>query len=64
MDHRTAGEVLRLDRLEKRARVYQERAMDAGKTARAIRAARLQTAVYVKMSKIVSGNVTTYSDRN
>lgn len=64
MDHQSARALLRLDRLEKRARAHQERAMDAGKTARVMRAARLQTAVEVKMMGIVGSEVTTYSDHD
>jgi hypothetical protein len=64
VDHSTAREVLRLDRLEKRARAHQERAFETSNTARAMRAARLETAVYAKMMEIVGREVTTYSDRD
>jgi hypothetical protein len=64
MDYRVAREVLRLDRLEKRARAHQRAAIQTSNTARAMRAARLQTAVHAKMMAIVGGEVTTYNDRD
>jgi hypothetical protein len=64
MDNRVAQEVLRLDRLEKRARAHQQAAIRTSNTARAMRAARLQTAVHARIGAIVGGKVTTYSDRD
>ncbi len=62
MDHHTAVEVLRLDRLEKRANAHLERGLRAGNTASVRRAARLETAIHVKLMSILGSEVTTYSD--
>jgi len=60
MDYRTAREVLRLRRLEERARAHQVIAMAAGGTIWAMRVARPQTAVHAKAMGIVMAKVATY----
>lgn len=62
MDHRTAFELLRLDRLEVLAQGYQRRAFQTGNIARMARAARLETIAYNKGMSLVMGDVTTYQD--
>ena len=62
MDYRTAREVLRLRRLIESAKTYREHAIKTGNQARAMRAARLETAAHGKAMGIVMGEIRTYSD--
>lgn len=62
MDYRTAHEVNRLRRRIEYAQAYRKRAVMVGNTARAMRAARLETAAHGKAMGIVMGEVRTYSD--
>lgn len=64
MDHRAAIEVLRLHRLEERAHVHYETAMRTGNTARAIKAARLETAVNAKIMSVLGQEIRPYAERD
>ena len=62
MNHDTAITLMRLDRLEKSARGYQERARLSGNMRRHARAARLEVAAHSKAMAIVMGEVASYRD--
>jgi hypothetical protein len=60
MDHRVALEILRLDRLEKRAQAYRESGMRSGNLRRCRRAADLELAAHARSMAIVGDEVSTY----
>jgi hypothetical protein len=62
MNHDTAMQILRLSRLETKAREYRERAAQCGNVPRMLRAARLEEAANAKVMSF--GEVTSYSDRD
>jgi hypothetical protein len=61
MEHRTTSEVLRLDRLEKRAKTYFKLGKDKGNLTRLVRAARLETKANSKMIKIITCEIEAFS---
>jgi hypothetical protein len=60
MDHHTASEMMRLDKLEKAAQHYQEVGRQKGKIALMFRAIRLETAVNEKMNSIMSHEISPF----
>ena len=64
MDHRTAAKVLRLHRLEERARLHYEAAMRAENTARSMRVARLEAAVEAKMMSVLDQEIRPYTQHD
>jgi hypothetical protein len=57
MDHCTISEVLRLNRLENRAKTYFKAGKAKGDLTRLVRAARLETAANSKMIKIITWEI-------
>lgn len=57
MDPRTVSEVLRLDRLEKRAKSYFLRGQERNSLPRLVRAARLETKANARMIKIMTREI-------
>jgi hypothetical protein len=60
--HDTAVEIIRLDRIERRADAYLKRALESGNRLRARRAARLLTVAHNRAAVIVMGEVRPYTD--
>lgn len=62
MKHDDVDESSRLERLLKWAVAYRQRAMQVGKRARALRAARFETALESRLIAFALGACTRYSD--
>jgi hypothetical protein len=62
MTHSEAKTLLRLDRIQRQAEIWQEEAVEAGNTARAIRAGRLAMAAHERSNALAMSHVRPYSD--